>query len=113
MLIAASALFTLITILVNIYFMIASFRCKETEKIFKRQFSKKYPTDIQQRTYMKLNAIDAAVSIHDLRLPPSNHLEALKGDRHGGWSLRINNRWRICFVWSNGNAEQVEIVDYH
>ena len=62
---------------------------------------------------MKLNAIDAAVSLEDLRLPPSNRLEALKGARKGQHSIRINDRWRICFVWREGHAEQVEIVDYH
>lgn len=62
---------------------------------------------------MKLNAIDAAVKLEDLRLPPSNRLEALKGDRQGQHSIRINVRWRICFVWREGHAEQVEIVDYH
>jgi toxin HigB-1 len=62
---------------------------------------------------MKLNAINAAVYLEDLRQPPSNHLEALKGNRKGQYSIRINDRWRICFEWRNGNAEQVEIVDYH
>ena len=62
---------------------------------------------------MKLNAIDAADKIEDLRLPPSNRLKALKGKRKGQWSIRINAQWRICFEWRNGNAERVEIVDYH
>ena len=62
---------------------------------------------------MKLNAIDAAVQLDDLRLPPSNRLEALRGERKGQWSIRINNQWRIFFEWSGGNAEKVEIVDYH
>ena len=62
---------------------------------------------------MKLNAIDAALSLDDLRLPPSNRLEALKGSRKGQHSIRINDQWRICFVWRNGHAEHVEIVDYH
>ena len=62
---------------------------------------------------MKLNAVDAAIKVEDLRLPPSNHLEALKGKRQGQWGIRINVQWRICFVWHNGNAEKVEIVDYH
>ncbi len=62
---------------------------------------------------MRLNAIDAAVRLGDLRLPPSNHLEALKGDRKGQHSIRINEQWRICFVWRGGHAEHVEIVDYH
>jgi len=62
---------------------------------------------------MKLNAIDAAIEIQDLRLPPSNRLEALKGNRKGQWSIRINNQWRICFKWLDGHAEDVEIEDYH
>lgn len=62
---------------------------------------------------MKLNAMDAAVKIEDLRLPPSNRLEALRGKRHGQWSIRINDQWRICFVWQKDHAEKVEIVDYH
>ena len=93
--------------------MIRSFRDADTEKISKRQFVRKFPRDIQQRVFMKLNAIDAAVSLEDLRLPPSNRLETLKGDRKGQHSIRVNDQWRICFVWRTGHAEQVEIVDYH
>jgi len=93
--------------------MIKSFRCRETEKIFHREHSRKFSLNIQQWAFMKLNAVDAAIKIEDLRLPPSNHLEALKGKRQGQWSIRINDQWRICFVWHNGNAEKVEIVDYH
>ncbi|PKN71630.1 MAG: plasmid maintenance system killer [Deltaproteobacteria bacterium HGW-Deltaproteobacteria-12] len=93
--------------------MIKSFRCRETEKIFRREFSRKFPSDIQQRAFMRINALDAAISIEDLRLPPSNRLETLKGKRLGQWSIRINDQWRICFVWRDGNAHQVEIVDYH
>jgi len=62
---------------------------------------------------MKLNAIAAAAGIDDLRLPPSNHLESLRGNRAEQWSIRINEQWRICFFWRDGNAEEVEIVDYH
>lgn len=62
---------------------------------------------------MKLNAIDAAIEIKDLRFPPSNRLEVLRGNRKGQWSIRINNKWRICFKWLDGHAEDVEIVDYH
>ena len=93
--------------------VIKSFRCRETEKIFQREFSRKFAHDIQQRAFVKLNAIDAAISIEDLRLPPSNRLEPLKGKRQGQWSIRINDQWRICFIWLNDNAEKVEIVDYH
>ena len=93
--------------------MIKSFRCGETEKIFHRESSRKFPHNIQQRAFMKLNVIDAAISIEDLKLPPSNRLESLKGKRQGQCSIRINDQWRICFIWLNGNAEKVEIVDYH
>ncbi|MBI1747551.1 MAG: type II toxin-antitoxin system RelE/ParE family toxin [Acidobacteria bacterium] len=93
--------------------MIKSFRCPDTEHVFKRQFVRKLPRDIQRRAFMKLNAIDAALKLGDLRLPPSNRLEALKGERKGQYSIRINDQWRICLVWREGHAEQVEIVDYH
>jgi proteic killer suppression protein len=93
--------------------VIQSFHDADTEKVFKRQFVRKFPYDIQQRAFKRLNAIDAAVKLEDLRLPPSNQLEALKGNRKGQHSIRINDQWRICFVWRSGHAEQVEIVDYH
>lgn len=93
--------------------MIKSFRCSYSERVFKRQFVRKFPRNIQQRAFMKLNAIDAAVRLEDLRLPAANRLEALKGDRKGQHSIRINDQWRICFVWREGHAEHVEIVDYH
>ena len=93
--------------------MIRSFRCPDTERIFKRQFVRKFPRDIQQRAFMRLNAIDAAVRLEDLRLPPSNRLETFKSNRKGQHSIRINDQWRICFVWREGHAEQLEIVDYH
>jgi len=93
--------------------MIRSFRCRETERIFHREFSRKFPTDMQERAFMKLNALDAALSVQDLRHPPSNRLEALRGDRKGQWSIRINDRWRICFEWIDDHAENVEILDYH
>lgn len=93
--------------------MIKSFRCRETERIFRREASRRFPLSIQQRAFMKLNALDAAASLEDLRLPPSNQPEALKKDRKRQWSIRINQQWRICFKWVAGHAEQVEIVDYH
>jgi proteic killer suppression protein len=93
--------------------VIVSFRCRETKKIFERRFSRKFPAEIQERAFMKLNALDAAAQIEDLRLPPSNRFEALGGNRKGQWSIRVNDQWRICFEWSNDNAQQVEIVDYH
>ena len=93
--------------------MIVSFTCKETEKIWQGLYSRYLPVDIQDRALVKLRLIDAANNLQDLRIPPSNHLEALKGDRKGQMSIRINNQWRICFVFKNGDAHYVQIVDYH
>ena len=93
--------------------MIRSFRCKETEKIFQGLFSRKFPLDIQTRAFNKLAAIHASLSLDDLRSPLSNHLEQLKGNRIGQYSLRINDKYRICFIWSESTADEVEIVDYH
>jgi len=93
--------------------MIKSFADRETEKLFQREFSRKFPPDIQHRTRIKLEVLDAAENLEDLRQPPSNHLEALSGDRQGQHSIRINRQWRICFVWKEGNAYAVELVDYH
>ena len=93
--------------------MIKSFKDAETEKISCRQFSRKYPADIQQIALRKLRMLNNALSLNDLRIPPANHLEKLSGSREGQYSIRINDRWRICFEWLEGNAYQVEIVDYH
>ncbi|MBL7150745.1 type II toxin-antitoxin system RelE/ParE family toxin [Candidatus Microgenomates bacterium] len=93
--------------------MIKSFRCKETEKIFNRERSRKLPQNIQRIAMRKLWMIDATTIINDLKIPPANHLEKLKGSRKGQSSIRINKQWRICFSWRSGCAYQVEIVDYH
>jgi proteic killer suppression protein len=93
--------------------MIRSFKCKETERIWQDHTSRKFPGDIQQRALRKLRQLDAARKIEDLRNPPSNRLEVLRGDRAGQMSIRINEQWRICFRWSNHDAADVEIVDYH
>lgn len=93
--------------------MIRSFKCKETERIWQGHTSRKFPGDIQQRALRKLRQLDAARKIEDLRNPPSNRLEVLRGDRAGQMSIRINEQWRICFRWSNHDAVDVEIVDYH
>ncbi len=93
--------------------MIISFACKETEKIWVGVQSRKFPVSIQDRALVKLGWIDAANVVQDLRVPPSNHLESLKGSRKGQYSIRINNQWRICFEFVDGNAYEVEIVDYH
>ncbi|RKZ81124.1 MAG: hypothetical protein DRR19_22670 [Candidatus Parabeggiatoa sp. nov. 1] len=93
--------------------MIITFKCTETEKIFERRISKKFPRNLQQRARKKLLMLDSANHLDDLRIPPANRLEALKGDRKGQHSIRINDQWRICFVWKDENAYDVEIVDYH
>ena len=93
--------------------MIKSYLSKETQKIFERKFSKKLPQDIQEKARIKLLLLDAASELSDLRIPPGNRLEELKDDRKGQHSIRINNQWRICFAWKDGDAYQVEIVDYH
>jgi len=93
--------------------MIISFGSKETEKVFNRGFSHKLPQNIQNLAYRKLLIIDAAIDVNDLRLPPGNNLEKLKGKRKNQYSIRINNQWRICFKFENSNAIEVEIVDYH
>lgn len=93
--------------------MIHSFLCKETEKIWGGQSSRRLPGSIQDRALNKLRQLDAALTLDDLRNPPSNRLEVLKGNRKGQWSIRINDQWRICFLFENGEAQNVEIVDYH
>jgi toxin HigB-1 len=99
--------------------MIRSFKCKYTEKVWNRVFVKKFPPDIQGMgkgsplARRKLLMLNAASTLEDLKIPPSNRLEKLHGDRKGQFSIRINNQWRICFCFENGNATDVEIVDYH
>ena len=93
--------------------MIESFKCKETERIFNRQFSKKLPADIQRGALRKLRMMSRSKDLVDLRVPPANRLEALSGNRKGQYSIRINDQWRICFRWNDGYASDVEIVDYH
>lgn len=93
--------------------MIASFKCRETEKIYNGNFSSKLPQSIQRIAARKLDYLDAAADLDDLRSPPGNRLEALKDDRVGQQSIRINDQWRICFVWHDNSASEVEIVDYH
>jgi proteic killer suppression protein len=93
--------------------MIKSFKCKETQKMLSRQFSPKLPQNIQTKARQKLVMVDATTDLNDLRIPPGNRLEELKEDRKGQYSIRINDQWRICFVWKSGDAYDVEIVDYH
>ena len=93
--------------------MIVSFLCPETERIWRGEFSRKLPQDIQQTALRKLRMLNNAKVLRDLAVPPNNHLEALKGDRAGQHSIRINKQWRVCFVWTDGGPKDVEIVDYH
>ena len=93
--------------------MIHSFRCGETAKIFQGLISRRFPAVIQNRAFNKLAAIHASATLDDLKTPPSNHLEKLSGDREGQYSIRINDKYRVCFKWQGNNAFEVEIVDYH
>ena len=93
--------------------MIKSFEDKESEKIFGRGFSGKLPQNIQYLARRKLVMLDAGYELNDLRVPPGNRLEALKGNRKGQHSIRINDQWRLCFKWKAGDAYDVEIADYH
>ena len=93
--------------------MIRSFKCSETGKVFQREHSRRLPEAIQRIATRKLWILDAAMDLDELRIPPSNHLEALRGKRKGQHSIRINRQWRICFRWRSGDANDVEIVDYH
>jgi proteic killer suppression protein len=93
--------------------MIKTFRDKETEKIFNRLVSRKLPSTIQHLARRKLVILDAATELNALRVPPGNRLEALRGDRKGQHSIRINDQWRICFRWKSGDAYNVEIADCH
>jgi len=93
--------------------MIRSFASKESERFFATGTSRRLPPEIHRRAAMRLQQLDAATRIEDLRLPASNQLEALSGDRAGQWSIRINQQWRLCFSFKDGDAYAVEIVDYH
>ena len=89
------------------------FTSKETEKVWQGEVSRKLPLEIQQVALRKLFMLDKASSLNDLRIPPANRLEALKDDRKGQYSIRINDQWRICFIWTDRGPRAVEIVDYH
>lgn len=93
--------------------MIRNFRDRETEQLFRREPIKRLSRELQRAALRKLLLLDAATQLDDLRVPPGNRLEKLKGDRSGQHSIRINDQWRICFVWNQGQASDVEIVDYH
>ena len=93
--------------------MISSFKDRETERVWQGEFSRRLPQEIQQVARRKLRMLNNARAVGDLRVPPANRLESLKGNRAGQYSIRINDQWRICFHFANGQASDVEIVDYH
>lgn len=93
--------------------MIRTFRDREAARLFDREPVKRFPPDLQRVALRKLRMLDAAASLGDLRMPPGNRLERLRGDREGQYSIRINDQWRLCFLWRSGDAYEVEIVDYH
>jgi proteic killer suppression protein len=93
--------------------VIRSFKDKRAKAIFDGQFVKGLDGQIQQRAREKLKYLDAAADLRDLRVPPGNQLEAFKGDRKGQYSIRVNQQWRVCFLWKDGEVLDVEIVDYH
>lgn len=96
-----------------VYCVIKSFKCKETEKIWHGTVSRKLPLEIQNIARRKLRMMNNTQYLTNLRIPPNNNLEALKGNRKGQFSIRINKQWRICFRWENGNCFDAEIIDYH
>ncbi|MFZ0135780.1 MAG: type II toxin-antitoxin system RelE/ParE family toxin [Candidatus Sulfotelmatobacter sp.] len=93
--------------------MIASFREKETERLWQTGKNHRLPADLQRRAFKKLAILNAALALDNLKVPPGNQLEALRGNRAGQHSIRINDQYRVCFVWRGGNAFEVEITDYH
>lgn len=93
--------------------MIVGFRDRQTERVFLRQGKVRLAMPLRRAALRKLLMLDAAESLDDLRVPPANRLELLKGDRAGQYSIRVNDQWRVCFRWTAGNADDVEIVDYH
>ena len=93
--------------------MIHSFADRDTERLFQRERVRCFPAELQRLMLRKLGMVDAAEQLEDLRVPPGNRLEKLKGNRAGQHSIRVNDQWRICFRWKDGNAHDVEIVDYH
>ena len=93
--------------------MIVAWASKESEKIYKGEYSKKFPIGIQKKARQKLIMLASATEIEDLRVPPGNRLHKLSGDRRGQYSISINDQWRICFIWNDANVKGVEIVDYH
>lgn len=101
------------TIILYAFSVIKSFRDTRTESLHSGRIPKGVPADVARRAVTKLFLLDTVTRIKDLRVPPGNRLEALSGDRKGQWSIRVNDQWRLCFIWRDGNAHDVEFVDYH
>ena len=93
--------------------MIQSFACADTERLFRRERPKRFPQSLHRVAFRKLRMLQRAQTLQDLRVPPGNRLEALKGNRKGQYSIRVNDQFRICFAWRSGDAFDVEMVDYH
>ncbi len=93
--------------------MIQHFKCEDTERLFNFQVVRRWDAGTKKTALRKLKWLHAAVSVNDLRIPPGNRLEKLRGNRKGQYSIRVNDQWRICFAWNEGHATDVEIVDYH
>ena len=93
--------------------MIQSFKCKETARVFEDGFSRKFPVSILKSAIIRLAMLNRSATLNDLKIPPSNHLEKLSGNREGQYSIRINDKYRVCFKWQKNNAYEVEITDYH
>jgi proteic killer suppression protein len=93
--------------------MIASFRDRDTEELWWSGRSRRLPAELRRRAFKKLAILNAAITLDNLKVLPGNHLEALRGSRAGRHSIRVNDQYRLCFAWRNGNAFEVEIVDYH
>ena len=93
--------------------MIQSFACADTERLFRRERPKRFPQSVHRVAFRKLRMLHRVQTLQDLRVPPGNRLETLKGNRKGQHSIRVNDQFRICFVWQSGDASEVEIVDYH
>jgi len=93
--------------------VIKSFQCRDTEKIWRCELARRWAVGVRKTALRKLTWLDAAKDVNDLRIPPGNRLEKLKGDRAGQYSIRVNDQWRLCFEWCDGHAWNVELVDYH
>ena len=93
--------------------MIRSFASRDTAPLFRREPVRRFPDTLQRAMLRKLIVVDAAETLNDLKVPPGNHLEKLTGDRAGQYSIRVNDQWRVCFEWRDGDAYEVELVDYH